>query len=91
MLWMFSVVIIGTFFYCIIFILISLFTHFSYREAVPLFRVWKSFQGFIRAEVPHEGSHWGKALPLHRVWKELQEVVAAFNPSEGKALYCARN
>lgn len=55
----------------------------SSREAVPLFRVWKSFQRFIRAEVPHEGSHWGTALPLHRMWKELQEVFAPFNPSEG--------
>lgn len=55
------------------------------REAISLFRVWKSLQRLIGAEVPHEGSHWGKALPLHRMWKELQEVFAPFNPSEGMA------
>lgn len=55
-----------------------------HREAIPLFRVWKSLQRFVWAEVSHEGSHRGEALPLHRVWKELQEVVPALYSSEGK-------
>lgn len=57
----------------------------SHRKAIPLFRVWKSLQRFIRVEIPHEGSHWGKALPLHGVWKELQEIITALYPSAGKA------
>lgn len=60
------------------------FTHFFfYREALPLLRVWESFQRLIRVKVPHEGSHWGEAVPLHRVWEEFQEIVAALHPSEG--------
>lgn len=81
-------------FFFIMFLLYYVIFNFhtlQYREALPLFRVWKSLQRFIRAKVPHEGSHWGKALPLHRVWKELQEVVSAFNTSEGKASVAKKN
>ncbi|KPP75225.1 zinc finger protein 628-like, partial [Scleropages formosus] len=44
------------------------------ETAVPLLRMWESFQRVIRAALPHAGSHGREAIPLYRVWKKLQEV-----------------